>query len=232
MERPFFTPGDFYPGLNIESLYSNFVQRKTIGRILGSEQIASDIVKPYETSDFYLARGHMVAKADFVLAPLQMSTFYYINVAPQWQTFNGGNWEQIEIGVRRVVAKRNIEAEVYTGTHGIFKYPDFKGIQREIYLAPKPGGQSRVPVPLYYFKVVISKETDAGIVFIGVNNPYMKPEVTKSHVLCPDVSDQVNYINWDRTNITAGYSYACSVDEFTKVVKSLPKLPTVTKLLL
>lgn len=65
------------------------MQRRTIGRILGSDKLASDIIS--NTTELYLARGHLTAKADYVFAALQMTTFYYINVAPQWQSFNNGN---------------------------------------------------------------------------------------------------------------------------------------------
>lgn len=88
--RIYFIQGDFYPGINPNSLYSKFIQRRTIGRILGSDKLASDIIS--NTSELYLARGHLTAKADYVFAALQLTTFYYINVAPQWQSFNNGNF--------------------------------------------------------------------------------------------------------------------------------------------
>ena len=43
------------------------------------------------------------------------STFHYVNAAPQWSTFNGGNWNNMENGVRDFVVERNIDATVYTG---------------------------------------------------------------------------------------------------------------------
>ena len=30
---------------------------------------------------------------DGITADEKISTFYFINVTPQWQTINGGNWE-------------------------------------------------------------------------------------------------------------------------------------------
>lgn len=231
VERVQFLKGNFYKGISPNSLYSKFVQRKTIGMILGSQKIADKIIS--NNSDLFLARGHMAAKTDFILGAHQLLTFYFINVAPQWQTFNDGNWQKIEIGVKKYVAKRNIDADLYTGTYGIFTYPDVHGKEQEIYLAwDKKAGAHRIPVPRFYYKVVIAEEIQAGIVFIGVNHPYVSlDQIESDYILCPDVSDKVKYIDWDRTNITLGYSYACNVKDFTKAIADLPTLPKVTKLL-
>ncbi|XP_055325389.1 uncharacterized protein LOC129579371 [Sitodiplosis mosellana] len=233
VERIFFIQGDFYRGLKPDSLYSKFMQHKTIGRILGSEELASKIV--VNSTDFYMARGHLAAKADYVFASQQLATFYFINAAPQWQSFNGGNWLKIEIGVKKFIEKRNIDTDVYTGTYGVFSYPDINGKEQEIYLAYSntTNGTNRIPVPRFYYKVLIAESINAGIVFIGVNNPHVSDDVVeKEYILCPDVGDKVNYIDWNRRNVTAGYSYACSVPDFIKVVKDLPPLPKITKVLL
>lgn len=233
VERIFFIQGDFYHGLRPDTLYSKFVQRKTIARILGSEDLASEII--LDDSELYLARGHLAAKADYVFASQQLATFYYINAAPQWQSFNNGNWLKIEIGVKKFIEKRNIDTDVYTGTHEVFSYPDIHGKYQEIYLAynNRTEATNRIPVPRYFYKVLIAESINAGIVFIGVNNPYVSNEfIEKAYILCSDVGDKVKYIDWNRRNVTAGYSYACSVADFVKVVKHLPPLPKITKLLL
>lgn len=231
VERIFFIKGNFYPGLNPGSLYSKFIQRKTIGRILGSDKLASEIIS--NTTELYLARGHLAAKADYVFAAQQLATFYYINAAPQWQSFNNGNWLKVEIGIKKFIAKRNIDTDVYTGTYGICTLPDINNKTRPIFLAMDwRSGANRIPVPRLYYKVIIAESIDAGIVLVGVNNPYVSIESIEQYVLCPDISDKVNYIEWDRKNITAGYSYACRVEDFTKIVTSLPQLPNVTNLLI
>lgn len=85
VERIFFIQGPFYRGLRPDSLYSKFVQRKTIARILGSEELASQIVQ--DDSELYMARGHLAAKADYVFASQQLATFYYINAGKFQQFF-------------------------------------------------------------------------------------------------------------------------------------------------
>ena len=65
------------------------------------------------------------------------STYHFVNVAPQWQAFNGlwekktlkkffltefyagGNWMYFENGLRDFVTERKIDLVVYTGTHGV-----------------------------------------------------------------------------------------------------------------
>ena len=50
--------------------------------------------------DLYLARGHLAPNADFMTYAWQDATFTFIDVAPQWQSFNAGNWLDLENGVR------------------------------------------------------------------------------------------------------------------------------------
>lgn len=226
-----FIKGNFYKGISPDNLYKKPQQQKTIGKILGSDELGQQAIA---NGDYYLARGHLAAKADFIFGAHQMATFYYINAAPQWQTFNSGNWLQIEVGIKYYIAKRNIDTDIYTGTHGISTLTDVHGKEQEIYLALNEKlGAHQMPVPRFYYKIIIAESIQAGIVFIGVNNPYVSADVIKSeYILCPDIGDDVTYLQWNRKNLTAGYSYACSVNDFQKVVKHLPKLPKVTHLLL
>lgn len=162
-----------------------------------------------------------------------MATFYYVNAAPQWLSFNNGNWLQIEISLKKFVAKRNIDVDVYTGTDGVVSYADVNGKYQQFYLSSEDPKRPRIPVPQLYYKVIVAQNTNLGIVLIGVNDPHASKERIKSeYIVCPDVSNQVDYITWNRKNITAGYSYACAVDEFAKVVKHLPDFSKVTELLL
>lgn len=227
-----FLKGKFYHGISPDTAYKKQTQRKQFAKILGSQKIADDIIS--FDSDLFLARGHLAAKTDYVFSSHQAATFYYINAAPQWQTFNNGNWLQIEIGVKKFVKNRKLFVDLYTGTYDIMVYPDVHGKEQELFLAwNQQDRQEQIPVPRFYYKVVIADEIKAGIVLIGVNNPYLPAKLIKSdYILCPDVADKINYINWDRKNITLGYSYACSISEFTKVVKHLPHIPQYDKLLL
>lgn len=225
-----FSQGDLYSGLNVNNLYERKVQRQTISKILGSEQLGVDLVP--EVGDLFLSRGHLAARSDFIFGLQQQGTFYFTNAAPQWQTFNGGNWAILEANLKRYVDSQNMEIEIYTGTYGVVTYKDVEGIPREIYLASN-GTDRRIPVPKVYYKVAIDYSRLAGIVFIGVNNPYATmEEILSDYTYCEDVMDKVKYIPWNRENIQRGHLYACSVNEFAEAIGHLPALPTITKLLL
>jgi DNA/RNA endonuclease G (NUC1) len=64
-----------------------------------------------------IARGHLAAKSDFVFAPLKDATYYYYNAAPQWQGFNGLNWQAVENSVEIKVNELQSDARIYTGVY-------------------------------------------------------------------------------------------------------------------
>lgn len=220
-KRPPFIQGDFYPSLKMSKLYNIESQRKTLERILGSAERA-DALLNYK-KDLFLARGHLAAKADFVFGAHQRATFWFINVAPQWQKFNAFNWQRIETGVKDFVARNNLNVTVYTGTYGVLELPDANGDMQEIFLDFDPNKGGRVPVPKVYYKVLHDEQNDAGIVLIGVNNPHATmDEIKDNYIFCNDVSDQISWLKWKRDFIPGGYSYACDVNEFNAVTKHLP----------
>lgn len=229
IDRVKFSRGDFYKGLDVDRLYQRDNQSRNLATILGSTKLANDLVKP--TGDLFLARGHLAAKSDFVYANHQMATFYFINAAPQWQTFNGGNWAVLEEHLKRYVARKNINTEIWTGTYGIVTYKDVKGADQKIYLSVE-NNTRKIPVPKIYYKVVIDVKRKAGIAFVGINNPYATMgDIKQNYTYCQDVMDKVNYIPWKK-NLQGGHMYACAVDEFAKAIGDLPSLPPTNKLLL
>ena len=50
-------------------------------------------------------QGHLAPDAAFVYEVLQDATYYYFNVAPQFQSFNNGNWKAVEFHVRSLATK-------------------------------------------------------------------------------------------------------------------------------
>jgi hypothetical protein len=81
------------------------------------------------------------------------------------------------------------------------------------------GADRRVSVPKLYYKVLINRVDSAGIVLIGVNNPHVTLEqIKKDYTVCTDVSEQIDYVNWRKDDISRGFSYACDVNEFLSAV--------------
>jgi DNA/RNA endonuclease G (NUC1) len=82
----------------------------TIGQILGSSTLGANYIKDI---DYYLARGHLAARSDFVYSTHQRATFWFINTAPQWQTFNSGNWKVLEDNLREYENYNQIQINAY-----------------------------------------------------------------------------------------------------------------------
>ena len=53
----------------------------------------------------FLAKGHLAPDAAFVYQEEADATYFYINAAPQFQSFNNQNWKEIERATREL-AKR------------------------------------------------------------------------------------------------------------------------------
>lgn len=222
--RPSFKTGDFFGGRKVDKLYTKATQKSTIGRVLGDSRVATVFD---DSSSLYLARGHLAAKVDFIFGAAQRSTFYFVNVAAQWQKINAANWESIESGTRAMVANRNLRTEIYTGTWEVLRMADVNGKEQPLYLDYEARtGRGLIAVPAMFYKVVIDVVSKKGIVFVCVNNPHATAKQVAAggeYRLCSDVSHRIGWLNWDRTNVKRGYSYACDVNEFVAVVKDLPR---------
>ncbi len=62
------------------------------------------------------------------------ATYHYINVPPQWQTFNGENWLEIEDGLREFITDSYKDHVVITGGTGVCELDDINGNKVGIYL--------------------------------------------------------------------------------------------------
>lgn len=215
-----FLAGKFYPGIDIDYLYKFETQLDTLARILDSDELAKERLKK---SVQFLSRGHMAAKADFVYGAQQRSTFWYLNTAPQWQSFNGGNWNFLEISVRRFAASRRLDLDVYTGVHGQMTMEDIRGKQQPVYLHAEGTVMS---VPKFYWKVIYDPLSKRGTAFVGLNDPFIRL-VTDDVFLCTDISEGIKWLDWRPRNITSGISYACSVADLRKAVPVVPLLDVI-----
>lgn len=217
--RPSFLQGTFYSvgTPNVNTLYTRAQQRITINGLLGLDSANTTYV--HATNDYYLARGHLTAKADYVYGSQHRLTFYFVNVAPQWQTFNGGNWERLESSVRSFASDRALDLLVYTGTYGVTTLPHAQTKEEiKLYLYLDENNNNGIAVPQLYWKFVYEPVTKAGVVFVGINNPYQET----FEPLCTDISDIYDWLSWKKEDQKAGYSYACEVEEFRKAVDYFP----------
>jgi len=227
--RPSFIQDSFYPiGMSVNTIHTRIKQRETISGLLGSTLLGDQCIDA--TSDYYLARGHLSAKADYVYGSQQRATFHYVNVSPQWQTFNGGNWERLESSVRAYADKKKLDLVVYTGTYDVATLPNVNGIETELYFYVDSNNNKAIPVPKLFWKAVYDPKSQAGVVFVGINNPYVS-DLKGDYFICNDVCSKLSWVQWDQKNIEKGYSYCCEVDDFRSTVKYLPQF-TVSGLLI
>merc|ERR1712240_586362 len=205
----------------LNKLYSKTSQKSTVTALLGGITSIEDetIIETSSSGTDYFAKGHLSPDAAFVYNVLQDATYYFINVAPQFQSFNNGNWKALEMAVRDLGTKFGRDLVVTTGTHEVLEYPDKSNSPTDIYLARI---ESYVPAPKYYWKVVQDPETKTGAAFIGLNDPHTNVAPVE---LCKNrCSEMSSWVDWGIENLDAGYMYCCSVEDAAKAIKAIPDM--------
>ena len=82
-------------------LFKKKNQKSAVKKILGSNTIdGTTIIETSASGTNYFAKGHLSPDAGFVYNVMQDATYYFLNVAPQFQSFNNGNWKSLEYAVR------------------------------------------------------------------------------------------------------------------------------------
>lgn len=236
--RPSWLQGSgIYNGIGtVTNLYIRANQRASINSLLGLNDTSSLYI--HDDTNYFLARGHMTARSDGYYAVQQNATFYMQNIAPQWQTFNGWNWNQIEIDLRDYASDNGLDLhvsvklkslikdisitllKVWTGVYGVSTLPHAEtGEPTELYLFHN-STHKLLPVPEIYWKVAYDPISELGIALIGINNPYN----STFNYLCFDVSNRLTWLHCDRNNQVQGYCYACSITTLRYVVDFIPNV--------
>jgi len=219
-KRPSFRKGQFYSGIDVEKAYTQSEQMLTMIQLFGAVLAAKyiNVAKSY-----YFARGHLAPDGDFIDAASQDATYYYINVAPQWQSVNNGNWRALESAVRNLAASRVLTLTTYTGGFDVLKLPNSHGKDIPIYLTIDDKNNSLIPVPKYYWKVVHDPLSKTATAFVAFNNPHMNV-VKAEDIFCEDVCDQLPWVTWKRRKIPSGYMFCCTVQALSDAIPYAPKL--------
>jgi len=224
-DSPFFEP-DTYFDFDVNHYYTMATQKETIADIVRSEDLADKYIQDFN-SGLFLARGHLAPNADFIFYSWMDATYHFVNVAPQWQSFNGGNWMWFENGCRDFSAERKLDLVVYTGTHGVCQLEDVDGDMVDIYLYDG----DRLPIPRYYWKILYDPLAGAGVAVIGVNNPHLT-SIPDDYIICPPIPDHplLDSVHHPE-DIVKGYIWTCSVEDLAAVVENVPELPEMDLLL-
>ena len=117
-----------------------------------------DLANPPYVSDYY-ARGHQIPNADrSENGTMQSQTYYATNSTPQIQNrFNGYIWGRLEDGVRE-----SVKDTVYVVTGPVFQ--TVGGNESITYIHPTHDSGKNVPVPKYYWKVLLKVKRSGGTV--------------------------------------------------------------------
>ena len=62
----------------------------------------NNIINITKGSTNWFAKGHLSPDADFIYQREQDATYYFVNAAPQFQSFNAVNWRFLEEDVRKL----------------------------------------------------------------------------------------------------------------------------------
>merc|ERR1712066_475910 len=200
--------------------YSKNNQESVVTEILGSNTFAgtsTTIIENSASGTNYFAKGHLSPDAGFVYNVMQDATYYFVNVAPQFQSFNNGNWKSLEYAVRDLGMKLGRELQVYTGTHGILKCKDTNNNYREIFLY----NDVYIPAPRYYWKVLQDQTTDTATVFIGLNDPHTTFTPLE---LCSNKCAEMSWVDWEMSDLDGGYMYCCDLQEAAQVFPEIYSL--------
>ncbi|KAM3965964.1 salivary protein Tsal2A [Aphomia sociella] len=219
VERPFFIANDNYGVVPVESLFSPRGQKAAVAQLVGP------MIDTYITKNELLSRGHLAAKTDFVFAFGERSTFHYVNCAPQWTGFNGGNWNTLEVDLRNHIHVAEYDTIVYTGTFGVTQLLNQFGRRVDLFLYTDVNNNPVIPVPQYFYKVVYEPRSKRGIAFVGINNPYYTMTEARELFFCEDIcrgNRQFAWLSWHPDNPSEGYTFCCTIPDFRQAVHHLP----------
>lgn len=202
--------------MSADASYKLRMQEKTLTDLLGPVKAGQLFNK--RTSFF--AKGHLAPDADFIYKEWQDATYYFANVAPQWQAFNNGNWKAVEIAVRDRAGRTGSTFDVITGTLGQLEHVDDKGIVHKIFLGP----DGHIPVPEFTWKIAYDRLADEAIVFVGLNNPHFEGNPAVEEQICPDICVSANWLFLYKDDVSRGFTYCCSYQDFKAAVDWIPDL--------
>ncbi len=171
----------------------------------------------YINDTHFIKIGNLAPYEHFFYIFQRDATYHLANSAPQWNTFDEGNWKVVEQGVLDFSQDAFVygDATVLTGTLKVATLANSSGVPVEIYLY-----YGRVPVPRWFWKLIYYDDFNVGVIFFGFNNPYAsKNEVDTeflTEVCSVDVFESAA-TSWhledvDNTDPALGFIYACRVN--------------------
>ena len=134
-------------------------------------------------------RGHLVASADRLYSiPANEQTFYYSNMSPQINSFNGGIWASLENTVQSWGKLSAIRDTLYVVKGGTIRDDQIIGTI----------GESKIVIPKYYFMALLAKKGAANnsIAFWFENRAHPQPYSLKDYALSVDELQELTGIDF------------------------------------
>ncbi|KAF5275720.1 hypothetical protein FQR65_LT16584 [Abscondita terminalis] len=81
--RPPFSEEATPYNLQVNYLYTQKSEKERFGTLLRSKSLSEQ----YFGKNQFLSRGHLSPDADFIFAPMQFTTYFFVNVNPHWAKY-------------------------------------------------------------------------------------------------------------------------------------------------
>ncbi len=80
-------------------------------------------------------------------------------------------------------------------------------------------------MPRFFWKVVVEPAAGAGVALVGVNNPYVEPEMVDLYRVCSSTVDDHPLLEnvYYPDDIERGIVYACEIAVAREVIKEIPE---------
>lgn len=172
--------------IGTESRTNNFREDTTIHCVVGTAQdysLTMMVNGKKQQRNLGFDRGHLAPSADFKWSKIAVSeSFYYSNMTPQVPALNRGAWANLEDVIRTSVGQDTNSYYVITGP----VLCEYSGVT---------GGPNTIPVPNYFYKVVVCLGKDPrGIAFIMPNEKCMRP--IRSYMTTIDKVEELTGFNF------------------------------------
>ncbi|XP_059045011.1 uncharacterized protein LOC131840833 [Achroia grisella] len=201
--------------VNINKAYKQ--QNQRLDALLGP-----GMYKKYVSGAQYLSRGHLAARADFIMRGQQQASYHYVNCAPQWQRGNAGDWTAVESALRQRINTYGSPVTVYTGTMGVMSLADDKGHPQNLYLDDDENNNGVLPVPLYFFKLVYDPRKKTAAAFVSINSSFYNRTVVDRLTFCDESCERHDWLRWRPSDGT--HSFCCDYAALARAVEHVPKL--------
>jgi len=197
-------------------LYSQSNQVLVFKEDLNNNELkdGSEIIDLGKGSSDWFAKGHLSPDAAFIYDFEQEATYFFINVDPQFQAFNNGNWKAAEAETRKLADKKKRPLRVMQGTSHTLQYKNSKGRKTDVDLYYK---DVTIPCNKYFWKVIHDVEKNEAIAFVGINDPHYditgKGDRDRLFKDVPNVCDQLDWVGWSVDDASSGQMICASAED-------------------